>query len=373
MDGAAGVSFLTPEHARTLPMPEKLTLGQAIFTPDRVSTLRTLLGTFDADGKVDTPDNRVDYEWNQRVMARPLSYVPLGALDPWHIDEHYGADGSSNAEQLEIVNTDFEAAVDLALRYQVTGNLAAGAAVVRILSAWARLSGFDTNAGSVLNWNNKWPLMIQAALMVKDHPEYIEPVRAALQDTTRRGLAINTAITHDNNWGAWGCTYLFAAAIFLEDRRLFDRALQRWRTLFDIAVVGNVPVFEIYRQGSGSGDGSYGLWYSNFFMSGMTIAAEWARFGGAWLYDYKGQNGSTFKALYENVRNWTRYPAAYPYNTSGTPSATVRIMAHDDILHALWPHPESAWLLANFPTGSIRDNFGMRQAVLAYRYRPLYG
>jgi hypothetical protein len=49
-------------------------------------------------------------------------------------------------------------------------------------------------------------------------------------------------------------------------------------------------------------------------------------------------------------------------------------MAYDDILHALWPHEESQWMLDNFPEGfDSRDVYGMRQWVLAYRYRELYG
>lgn len=366
------MSTLTPLDARTMSIPNRFG-DDVFFTPGRVKTLLELLGPFDGDGKVSTSDARVNFEWNNRVMGRSVNYVPQGGINPWHIDEHYDSGGSSNATQIEVINADFETACDLAVRYAVTGDMAAGEATVRILSAWARIDSFETNAGSVLNWNNKWPLLIQAARMVQDHPAYTGAIHIALQDTTRRGLDISAALTHDNNWGAWGCAYNFAAAGFLEDRALHEKTVQRWRTLFDFTVVDNVPVEEIYRQGSGYGDGSYGLWYSNFFLFGMTIAAEWARYGGSWLYDYTAADGSTFKDLALKIRNWTRFPATYPYNSSGTPSETVRILAHDDILHALWPDTESAWLLANFPTGSIRDNFGMRQAVTAYRYRPLYG
>lgn len=367
------MSLISVLDARVLRQPEKLRVGSVFLTAGRLATLRTRLGAFDSAGMVSTDDPRINYEWNVRIMGRPLTYMPVGPISPWHIDEHYGSDGSSNAEQLNIVNADFEAAVDFAYRYRVTGNLQAGAASVRILSAWARISSFDTNAGSVLNWNDKWPLMIQAALLVKKHPAYTPAIHAALQDVTRRGLDINTATTHNNNWAAWGCCYLFAAGIFLNDPALFERGLMRWRTLIDSTVVNNIPIEEVYRQGAGQGNGSYGLWYSNFFLDGLTVAAEWARFGGAWLYDYVGADGSTFKQLALNVRYWTRNPTLFPYNTSGNPSETVRIMAHDDILHALWPDADSQWLLDTFTTGSVRDNFGIRQAVLTYRDRPLYG
>jgi hypothetical protein len=366
------MTFVTAEHARTLSRPQKFG-SPVFFTAGRVGTLREMLGLPDARGMVATSDARVNYEWNMRVMAHPLDYEPLGPLDPWHIDEHYDPEGSSNAEQLAIVNGDGEAAVDLAVRWLVLDDEAAGAAAIRILEAWSTIGSFDTNAGSALNWENKWPMFLQAASMMRDHEAYTPTLHAALQTVTSLGLELSGAYTNDNNWAAWGVVLEIASAGILEDRARMDMACRRWRTLFDLAVVDNIPVDEIYREGGDQGDGSSGLWYSNFLVDGLTVAAEWARFYGEWLYDYTGSDGSTFKGLYENVRHWTRYPEDYPYNSSPDPSMTVRIMAHDEILHALWPHEESQWLLDNFLTGSVRDNYGMRQFVLAYRDRPLYG
>lgn len=367
-------------------MARKFTDRIVFMPPGRAKTLQDMvLPILLPNGMlpVSTPDPRVRWEWNVRIMGAPTvsslpvvprtDYLPLGPVSPWHIDEHYDPEGTSNADQLAIVNSDFEAAVDLAVRWYVLGEEVAAQACIRILNAWTTIVSFDTNAGSVLNWNNKWPLMIQAALLMDKHPSLTSATKLALRDITSRGMVINTAFTHDNNWGAWGSCSRIAAAIFLQDRAMFDQAIQRWRTLFDIAVVDNVPVEEVYRQGSGSGDGSYGLWYSNFFLYGMTAAAEWARFAGEWLYDYRGEDGSTFEGLALNIRHWTRFPAEFPYNTSGVPSTTVRICLHDDVLHSLWPDAASQWLLDNFLVGSVRDNFGIRQAVLTYRDRPLYG
>ena len=366
------MSVLTADAARKRSQPDKFG-ARPFFTPGRVETLREVLGPLDSAGLAHSADARVNYEWNQRVMARPLDALPLGPINPWHIDEHYGDQTDDNEAQLAIVNSDWEMAVDCALRYLVTGEDAAARASVRILQAWATIASFDTNSGSRLNWVDKWPMMIQAAMMVRDHSAYTGALHLNLQDVTRRGLALLTAFTNDDNWAGWGVCYMLAAGVFLEDRALFDTGIRRWRTVFDNAVRDDEPFREVYRQGSGTGDGSFGLWYSNFFLSAMTIAAEWARFGGEWLYDYAGADGSTFQGLVLKIRHWTRFPAEYPYNSSGTPSQTVRIMAHDDILHALWPDAESQWLLDHFPTGSTRDNFGMRMFVLAYRYRPLIG
>lgn len=366
------MNFLTPEKARLLSIPTKFPDRKVFFNKGRVNTLKKVLGTFDLVGKVNTDDPRVNFEWNNRVWAQPYDYAPFGPISPWHIDDHYSDSG--NEADLLIVNSDFTAAVELAIKFLVTNDTAAGDAAIRILDAWSHLSVFNTNAGSTLNWNNHWPLMIQAALMLRgNHVGYTDALHDRLKTVTTHGDTLSTAIGHDDNWAAWGVCYEFAASILLQDRVRFDNAVQRWRTVFDYAVKNNVPVFEVRREGDGDGDGSFGLWYSNFFIYGMTVAAEWARYGGEWLYDYKGTDGSTFKGLALNIRHWTRFPALFPYNTSGTPSETVRILAHDDILHALWPTDESQWLLDNFPLGSVRDVYGMRSAVLCYRYRPLFG
>lgn len=372
MAGKAFMTLVTALHARTQSMPHKFG-GVAFFTPGRVESLRAILGEFNSNGQVNTDDARLNYEWNTRVMSRSTAYTPQGPVDPFYLYEHYGSD--SDDPNGKIVEDDFTTAAELAVRWVVRGEYEAGVGAVRILDAWSRVSSFSTNAASGLNWGNKWPMMIQAATMLRDHPAYTAALHARLQDVTRRAGVVVRLIGWDapNNFGAWAVCYEMASAGFLGDRAQLNRAITRWRTLFDYAVVDNVPVHEIYRQSSGYGDGSYGLWYSNFFLYGMTAAAEWARFNGEWLYDYVGENGSSFKGLALLIRHWTRYPEQYPYNSSGTPSSTARILAHDDILHALWPSDESAWLLANFTSGSIRDVFGLRSAPLAYRYRPLYG
>lgn len=368
------MSFIDPYRARTIRNPEQLG-ATPFFNRGRSETLRALIEPhLNPDGtlSVSYPDPRVVWEWNNRVMARPANYQPRGPLNPFYLNEHYGGGDPNTA----MVDDEFTAAVDLAVRWAVMGDYAAGAAAVRIVDAWSRVTAIETNAGSTLNFTNHWPIILEAALMVGDHPEYTRPMHKRLEGVTTLGLASADLIggIATNNLGAWANCYTFAAAVFLIDHALFERAIIRWRTLFDYAVVNNVPVEEVHRQSSGQGDGSFGLWYSNFFLYGMVAAAEWARFGGAWLYDYKSNTDrSTFKDFAMQVRTWTRYPETFPYNTSGTPSGTARILAHDDVLQALWPTPDGAWLLANFPTGSIRDVYGLRGAVLAYRDRPLYG
>ena len=368
------MSFIDPYRARELRTPDQLG-SVPFFNLGRSTTLRDMIAPHlnpDNTLAATYPDPRVVWEWNNRVMARSSDYQPLGPLNPFYLNEHYDG-GDPNTD---MVNDEFTAAVDLAVRWSVLGDRAAGAAVVRILNAWGGVRSIETNAGSTLNFTNHWPIILQAALMVSDHPEYTRQLHKRLEDVTRLGLVSADLIggTATNNLGAWANCYTFAAANFLLDPDLFEQSIVRWRLIFDYAVVGNVPVGEVRRQSSGQGDGSFGLWYSNFFLHALVAAAEWARFGGVWLYDYKSNTDtSTFKDFALLIRKWTRYPETFPYNTSGVPSSTARILAHDDVLQALWPTADGQWLLDNFPTGSIRDVFGLRGAVLAYRGRPLYG
>lgn len=365
------MSFVNALQARTLAQPAKLG-SDVFFTAGRLATLTDVLGTFDANGRINTSDARVNFEWNSRVMGTSADYQPQGPLDPWHIASHY-TDDEQNSQQLAIVDSDSNAAVDLALRWRVTGDTAALQGVIRILNAWSNIQQFESTNDSALVWANRWPKFIQAAMMIRDSNAYSNSLNNRLKQTTLRGLEISPAYNRSNNWAGWGLVNEFASAMFLKDQARFTKAVKRWRSLFDSSIVNNVPIEEVYRQLGTQGNGQTGLWYSNFSLDSFTIAAEWARYGGEWLYDYQSPDGSTFKGFYENVRHWTRYPEQFPYNTSGSPSSTSRIMAHDDILHALWPHPESQWLLDRFTNGNARDTFGMRQWVLCYRYRPLYG
>lgn len=367
------MSWMSAEVART---KGDLSLFGAVpfFTPGRVSTLLTLLGTLGTDGKSTTAPPRVRAEWN-RVVAANAAYAPQGPLVPyWDIPDTYG-ESDAPSVALALVEQEFAVAADLAIRWKVRGDQAAGQGCVNMLTAWSvqQLPTSRLNVTGPLMWCNRWPLMIQAAMLVADHPAYTPALDAALKALTRAGLVLSLAYTESNNTAVWGVVYELAAGSFLRDRALFDRAVRRWRALFDYGVQGNVPVHEVSREGGVQGNGSTGLWYSNFLVYAFTIAAEWARFNGVWLYDYTGRDGSTFRGLAEQVRFWTRYPASFVYNTSGTPSSTGRSLPHDEVLHALWPSPESLWILQQFPSGNSRDSIGVRGAVLAYRDRPLWG
>jgi hypothetical protein len=366
-----GMTFVGPLTMRTVAQSYKLG-NVPFFNYGRVKTLHPILGEFDSNGHIHTNDDRVNYEWNERVMGTPLGYSAFGPPDPFELTGSYN--DPNDAIIIDQIDQDGNAAVDLAVRYLVTGNLDALNGAIEILKDWSVIHTFMSSGNEPLTWASRWPKFLQATQMLQHTEQYTDSLHAALVDVTTRGLEI-TPSWRPNNWGNWGVCLDIASASFLGDKTRFKIAVMRWREIFNSAIVNNVPVLEIYRQGNIQvGDGSTGLFYSKFALDAMAVGAEWARFNGEWLYDFVGLDGSSFKGLYENIRHWARYPDQYPYNTSGTPSVTTYNMAYDDILHALWPHEESQWMLDNFPEGfDSRDVYGMRQWVLAYRYRELYG
>ncbi|MDR2294667.1 MAG: alginate lyase family protein [Microbacterium sp.] len=369
------MSLLGAERVRTMSHPSKLP-EMPFWTAGRKQTLLDMLGPLNTDGTSNVAIPRVRVEWN-RVAKANTSYAIKGPISPFKIPSTYREPEEEKAA-VAIVDGDTNACADLAMRWFFLGDSAAAAKAVSILTAWSSITVWDNSSGATtpLVWASRMTRLIQASFLLRNYSGYTTAVHNAFRALILRGIDGGASPTsgYTNNVGAWGVAYDIACAKFLNDRPLLLRSLNTWRRYFDINVVGNVPIHEIHRQGGIiNGDGSTGLWYSNFLVYALAVGAEWARFSGEWLYDHEGPDGSTFKELALLVRYWTRNPALFPYNTSGTPSETVRSLPHDEILHALWPNADSEWILANFPNGSDRDSHGVRGSVLIYRGRPLYG
>lgn len=189
---------------------------------------------------------------------------------------------------------------------------------------------------------------------------YNPALEAALSEMTVRSRAIcSTAYTSHNKHADWGMVFEMAAAAFLGERAKFDAAVARWKVLLDTSTdANNVLIDEVYRQGGGQGNGSSGLFYSNFAMNAKVFGAEWARMNGVWLYDHVTSKGASLRGVWEKVAGWTRRPETFIYNTSGTVPSTADLSGSYEILNALWPIPDGTALLAQYrPT---IDRYGRR-------------
>lgn len=343
--------FMTAERARQVSQPDKFGVSMPLFNQGRLSTLMQMI----ADGL----PTRMSQKWSG-ILAVDNTYNPVGPIDPWYFPSYY--DDPTTSENLELLlRADAEKAVDLGVRWQVLRNPVDAQAVARIITPWANIATMSDQGDSRLSWSNKFPLFIQAAQLISDSSAYTTSLKNAMENSVSRGLAYSSAYVQTENRAMWGCMYNVAAAGFLGDRTVMLKAIDRWREIVETDVQGNIPVREVLREGNG-------LYYSNFLLNAMTQTAEIARFNGEWIYDYKTKDGSTFKGLWEKVAGWTAHPETYTYWPGST---TVRIQAHVDPLHALWPNVDSQYLIDTYTT--TQDFYGYRQGILAYRGRPLWG
>lgn len=419
------MTFITQDKIRTISDPIKFVRGE-VFSDLRIDMLREAI-----DGDTLKPHVQTKVE---TVMALPDVWIVQGAFNPWNIPENYGDDGDANQAMLLKFHADTKACAGYAYRYKLTGNEDDALRVVNILKEYAKITTFYNNAGSTLNWFDGWGLLIQAAIMVQESPNYTSQVDTSFKATITKALTVlePIAYTRPNNWAAWGLAMEFAAALYLGDKPRFDRAVVRWRELFNLSVVSNYYVNnggpaqgqyknnvawqEIYRMGGGYGNGAYGLLYSAFHLDGLTLAAEYARIGGEWLYDHISPDGSSFKGFWEEISYMKRFGApslsadylqVQWFNTSNlaTPGTsyyysgyyTNRVGGGYYILQELWPNQNAyetmhggfmtvpvapgayppipagqpSWLYQGVPIA--QDYYGMYGCDLAYSDKPMYG
>lgn len=301
-----------------------------------------------------------------------LSRAPEGPINPFTIPNIYD-DPEGSGTAVRKIRYDGVAALNFAIRYSLTGSEAAAVAARNQIAPWTTVTGFFAPAGSDtrLAWSDTWPMFIAAGLLIESSQAWTTADHEALKAVTRLSLAEGITTTgYPSNQGAWGVVLDFAAAALLEDAAMFARAERDWKATFNQWVKNNVPVHEVYRQGGTQGNGSAGLFYSNFMVCALTFGAEWARSNGVWLYDHVAPDGSTLQGLNANVAKWTRSPETFTYNTSGTVSSISEITGHYEVLHALWPSADTAWLVANKP---VIDRYGFRYLTVTHRGQPLRG
>jgi hypothetical protein len=381
----------------------------------------------------DTLRHQVGLKWDS-VLALPDEWVVEGAVDPWDIPAHYGPGGAAAGIITSAVHADSKACAGYAYRYSVLGDEDDALRAAAILAEYAAVGSFVDGNDSSLKWHDSWSPLVQAAMMIQNSPAHTPTLEANFKSTLT--LALNTlepiAYTRTNNWAAWGLAMEFAAASYLEDRARFDRAIRQWRVVFDSTVVSdflvenggpadgeyrnNVAHREVYRMGGSQGNGSYGLLYSAFHLDGMTIAAEYARLNGEWLFDHVSPDGSSLQGFWEEIAYMKRnaapslsadYLNVQWYNTSNTEDPgheyyyegyyTNRVGPSFYILQELWPLDTAREIMhggfmtrdvapGTFPPdmdGStsqmhngvpiLQDYYGMFGADLAYSDRPLYG
>lgn len=325
-------------------------------------------------GALRSTDTVVSAAWQSMLAEYPLTANTEGPVDPFYVPNIYVDRDGFSAVVLKI-RYDGIRALNYAIRYALTGDEAAAEAAVRQITPWATVQAFNTAAGSDtrLTWTYTFPFFISAAMLIRSSNAYTPALAANMADMILRSRPIcSTAYTATNNHADWGVVFEMASASFLEDRAAFDAAVLRWKALLESSTdENNILLEEVHRQGGGQGNGTSGLFYSNFAMTAKTFGAEWARMNGVWLYEHVTSKGSSLRGIWEKVAGWTRNPETFTYNTSGTTSTVTDLSGSYEILNTLWPAAAATSLLAQYrPT---IDRYGMRYFTVTHARQPLRG
>lgn len=396
------MTLLDRERARRISQRAAFA-SQPFVSEQRIESLRAMVNA--------GLSGRMLQKWNV-ILSRSASYTVQGPPGTWFLYNNYGATEPELAWNATVegrIKSDFMTAADLALRYRVDTSGAKetfATKVAQILTAWAGIAAWDNSTGgSVLSWSDYWPVLLQAALLIRESPAYTTTLHNALKaktlamyaDLCRPNGIEGSPSTATNNWTSVGNNARMAVAVFAEDRALFNSAIFRWRQIFDDSVVSNflgvdgelhdnVQQYEVYRQGGTYGDGSYGLLYCNYDFAAKICGAEWARLNGVWLFDHVSPDGSSLEGLFGEIVTLNRYPDAahHWFNTSSPPARfySNQIYAGFDVAHALWGvgNVDSEWLTVNRGLGPTSDGVWtdtdhdfMRNTELLYRGQALYG
>jgi hypothetical protein len=391
--------FIRASEAGKLSRPSKFGTTRPFLSDDRIAELLDMKAEDDAQSNFQF---RMKQKWDSMMAAS--STVINGPPNPWSVPANY-IDPEGAVSLMTPVNDDITRMVDLAFRWCILGDATAAQGAAAFLNAYSNLTFLsaypDRADGSRLGWSGRWPCFIQAAMMISDSEHYTEALHGRLQTVTDNGLILSTGTLANmayHNWSGWGLVHDFAVATFLNDRSRFNTAIQRWCSAVDQqlkpltgvrgtkagVLIQNVPYKEVFRQQNQQGDGSYGLYYSMFALNGLTVAAEWARIGGEYLYDYVCPTGQSLYGFWQTVASWMADPGDYPFDTSsdGVPTEISRLQGFVDILHSIWPEvldgldPSTNAATPFLPDvmrtkTTTQDYYGFRGGILGYRDRRL--
>ncbi len=262
----------------------------------------------------------------------------------WYVPGYYkDADGHQAAKLA--LHDDANSVYALALMYKLSGRDEYGLAAARYIDAWVEtVEKTETKDDSMLSFSYHFPPFIFAADMIRDDTT-IWPItkQRAFSDFLRnKAIPLNTMKT-PNNWGNWGAVLVMSGAVYLDDRVMFDKVVERWKALTrdQVADDGHLR-HEVNRHVRGD----RGIWYSHFSLFPQTITAEIARLQGVDLYNWKSEEGRSLELAYETLVPWTVDPSTFPYY-KGKPSGQklTDYISYWEILNMHWPQRKAQGMI----------------------------
>lgn len=249
-----------------------------------------------------------------------------------------------------------------ALAYAYSGKVDYAEKAIAILNAWANKATIFYGAECGLQLGSYFTPMLYAADLLIDYPGWNEGDQKAFKEWWRKNCLIHTReamYSKDNNWKDAGILGVLAAAVVLEDPRLFYEGLVElasyaygdWKLKRNSNMV-YLPR-EVHRK-----SGRNGITYTNYAFTCLVQALEIARYAGFNFWNLKTTYGATLKEAIESLFKWDVLGAPFPWNPNPT-----RIIFRKNTYEIANNHfeliPEiHSWLKANRPVnGSQGDEY----------------
>ena len=246
----------------------------------------------------------------------PLVPETLRSFSPYKDHKKYEEDKGSNT-----FTRDAHASFHLALAYRITSDERYAAGAVFLLNSWSKgLKVIESrHENTALNASAFIPCFIIAADLISKSPSFEpadqEAFKGFLRNVVLPSDSASLCMKRENNWANFGTLLAMTAGSYLDDRKLFDRGVERWKQLVESQMDTDGTLREeVSRPGvSDKAPGAMGLWYSNFSLFPATLAAEVARVNGFDLYGYVTPTGKSLGLAFAKLVPWIKDPRSFPY------------------------------------------------------------
>ncbi len=274
----------------------------------------------------------------------------------WAIPGFYD-DHEAHEHAIEKLRKDATLAYEEALCFRILNESRYAKQSAKVINAWAStLKEFDPSlADTKLSMNEFFAPMIVAADLLNTSNEWTVGDKLRFKDFIRQIiLPLNTMEPKQNNHANWGVFLVLCAAAYTDDVVLFEKAKDRFKSLIDIQIgADGTMVLEYDRSDTknwhgGPTKGKNGIWYSNYALMPITLAAEVLNSNGFDLYNYRTISGKSIGLAFKKAAEWSRHPELFPfYKLNHGKLKGARAVSYFEILNQHWPDPNASELLSS--------------------------
>ncbi len=250
----------------------------------------------------------------------------------------------------------------LALVYRLSGQERYAVAAAALMDAWVTgIQSISKESNTPLSVSAGFPSLIAAADLLRPSPAFSPEAQERVAVFLRTKVVPRHSMGRTNNWGSWGTLLVMSAGAYLQDRKLFDQGVARWKALIDIQQDEQGTLHEEVTRS----EGKMGLWYTNFTLLPATCAAEVARINGVDLFTWVSPKGKSLRTAHVRAMPWLQDPTSFPYFKGNTKDLVgVYHFPHLEILSLRYPDPAvRAFFLAHRP---VKTHYNMPDLYLTH-------